>query len=107
MGGNTEAFSRLLTVRATPKTPSDDEDNGWGEENKMKEEIIEKETNKDFLLSDLSPPSTNLGKAKQEPERDLFIPIFTLVSLTGFFGAYAYETFRLYANGELYLPGMN
>lgn len=37
-------------------------------------------------------------------ERDWFIPIFTLVAIAGFLGAYGYETMRLYARGELYLP---
>mmetsp|Transcript_21343 Transcript_21343/g.31877 ORF Transcript_21343/g.31877 Transcript_21343/m.31877 type:complete len:153 (-) Transcript_21343:1139-1597(-) len=48
-----------------------------------------------------------ISEVNKPPERDLFIPIFTLVSLVGFFGAYAYESFRLYANGELYLPWDN
>ncbi|KAL7545465.1 hypothetical protein ACHAWF_008815 [Thalassiosira exigua] len=37
-------------------------------------------------------------------ERDLFIPIFTLVSVIGFVGLYGYEMLRLYSRGELYLP---
>lgn len=37
-------------------------------------------------------------------ERDLFIPIFAVVSLLGLFGAYGYEMLRLYFRGELYLP---
>lgn len=37
-------------------------------------------------------------------ERDLFIPIFALVSLAGLFGTYAYEMIRLWSRGELYLP---
>ena len=45
--------------------------------------------------------------SEQEPKRDLFIPIFTLLAIAGFTGAYAYETFKLYSNGELYLPGMH
>ncbi|KAL7561045.1 hypothetical protein ACA910_011882 [Epithemia clementina (nom. ined.)] len=52
--------------------------------------------------------SSNNGETKQNTpnaeERDLFIPIFTLVSLTGLFGAYGYEMIRLYLRGELYLP---
>lgn len=39
-------------------------------------------------------------------ERDLFIPIFSTVSLVGLFAAYGYEMLRLYSRGELYLPGM-
>ena len=37
-------------------------------------------------------------------ERDLFIPIFTLVAVVGFTGLYGYEMLRLYSRGELYLP---
>jgi len=40
-------------------------------------------------------------------ERDLFIPIVSIVSLLGLFGAYGYEMLRLYSRGELYLPWNN
>jgi hypothetical protein len=40
----------------------------------------------------------------ENTERDLFIPIFAIVSLVGLFGAYGYEMLRLYSRGELYLP---
>jgi hypothetical protein len=36
--------------------------------------------------------------------RDIFIPIFTLVAVVGFVGLYGYEMLRLYSRGELYLP---
>jgi len=42
-----------------------------------------------------------------EEERDLFIPIFAVVSLAGLLGAYGYEMVRLYLRGELYLPFLN
>ncbi len=45
-----------------------------------------------------------LSSSPPEKERDLFIPIFTLVSIAGFTGAYGYEMLRLYSRGELYLP---
>ena len=70
---------------------SNEDDDEWGSETS-----IEQSNN----VVDASNSNT-------EPERDLFIPIFTLVSLVGFFGAYAYETFRLYSQGELYLPWDN
>jgi hypothetical protein len=44
------------------------------------------------------------NKNNQEPERDLFIPIFALVSILGFAGLYGYEMLRLASRGELYLP---
>lgn len=40
-------------------------------------------------------------------ERDLFIPIVTLVSVIGFTGLYGYDMLRLYSRGELYLPWEN
>ncbi|KAL7529689.1 hypothetical protein ACHAXR_003098 [Thalassiosira sp. AJA248-18] len=40
-------------------------------------------------------------------EKDLFIPIVTIVSVMGFTGLYGYEMLRLYSRGELYLPWEN
>jgi hypothetical protein len=37
-------------------------------------------------------------------ERDLFIPIFSIIAIGGFVGLYGYEMIRLYLRGELYLP---
>jgi hypothetical protein len=63
--------------------------------------------------SDTTPISTQLSddriaKPKVDgfapQERDLFIPIFALVSIAGLMGAYGYEMVRLYLRGELYLP---
>jgi hypothetical protein len=50
--------------------------------------------------------ATSLQTAGGE-ERDLFIPVFALVSLAGLFGAYGYEMLRLASRGELYLPWQN
>ena len=52
----------------------------------------------------LSSVGGNANSSNTEPERDLFIPIFALVSLAGLFGSYGYEMLRLYSRGELYLP---
>jgi hypothetical protein len=63
--------------------------------------------------SDIAPSSTQLstdGNANPKvqefaaQERDLFIPIFALVSIACLMGAYGYEMVRLYLRGELYLP---
>jgi hypothetical protein len=43
----------------------------------------------------------------REEERDVFIPIFALISLAGLLGTYAYEMLRLASRGELYLPWGN
>lgn len=57
--------------------------------------------------SSSSPRSDGMSSSSStETERDLFIPIFAVVSLAGLFGAYGYEILRLYSRGELYLPGM-
>lgn len=53
---------------------------------------------------DISQQSFMAPPSEQTEERDLFIPIFALVSLAGLVGTYAYEMIRLYSRGELYLP---
>ena len=50
-----------------------------------------------------SSQSSSTERIENE-ERDLFIPIVTLVSVIGFTGLYGYEMLRLYSRGELYLP---
>lgn len=77
---------------------SDDND-GWNDENVAMENKIEENMQ---LLKSLqeNPPSTS----PSETERDMFIPIVTLVSIAGFTGAYCYEMLKLYSRGELYLP---
>ena len=54
--------------------------------------------------SSLSSAAAGGDDDDNEQERDLFIPLFALVSLAGLMGAYGYETLRLAARGELYLP---
>ena len=44
------------------------------------------------------------NKNQSSSNKDLFIPIVTLVSIIGFTGLYGYEMIRLYSRGELYLP---
>mmetsp|Transcript_8871 Transcript_8871/g.24570 ORF Transcript_8871/g.24570 Transcript_8871/m.24570 type:complete len:173 (-) Transcript_8871:220-738(-) len=66
------------------------------EEEQQKQQQLETPTRSTGQVT--LPPATN------EPERDLFIPIFALVSLAGLFGAYGYEMMRLFSRGELYLP---
>ena len=70
-----------------PSSEKDEEDD-WG----VARRIVEQE---------VKPSSAS---PRTEPERDLFIPIFTLVAIAGFTGAYGYEMLRLYSRGELYLP---
>jgi len=76
-----------VTAMATATKKKND---GWGEG-----------TGEYFEVTSASstPPSS-----PDVPERDLFVPVLALVSLTGLSAAYLYESIRLYANGELYLP---
>jgi hypothetical protein len=53
---------------------------------------------------DLHQEQKALSTTGEETERDLFIPIFAVVSLVGLFGSYAYEIIRLASRGELYFP---
>jgi hypothetical protein len=90
----------------------DDEDDGWGG-------CCDDDDNNDGYSSS-SPTTAQKGnqptansversrvsttKPSAPEERDLFIPILSLVSLAGLFGSYGYEMLRLYSRGELYLP---
>jgi hypothetical protein len=80
----------------------DNDDDDWGDD-WDEVEYGSSSTKSNNELKALHQQSAKLSK-KEPEERDLFIPIFALVSLGGLVGAYAYETFRLYSNGELYLP---
>ena len=64
----------------------DDDDDGWGNGLPVETQPLEKR-------------GTTV-----EPERDLFIPTFAIISIAGLLGSYGYEMLRLQANGELYLP---
>ena len=103
------------------KLQKDDDDDGWGDA-QVSTEIIEslssfddrerisKSKELERLQSDLSAKRTkdsmnNSGATRNDSgDRDLFIPIFTLVSVIGFTGLYGYEMLRLYSRGELYIP---
>ena len=89
------------------------ESDGWDDDN---DEVSSNTAEKKALLQSLqedrqqqslksmSGDSKPAARQPEEPERDLFIPIFALVSLAGLFGAYGYEMLRLASRGELYLP---
>jgi hypothetical protein len=76
---------------------TDDDDDGWGETRRVDQKKVLQELRERPKL--MPAPSSSTA-----PERDLFIPIFALVSLAGLFGAYGYEMLRLASRGELYLP---
>jgi hypothetical protein len=103
----------------------DDDDDGWGTETtisssdssssddtknrKIKElKLLQQQQQQSSALTQRQrqqQQQQQAGGTEQEVvERDLFIPIFAVVSLLGLFGSYGYETLRLASRGELYLP---
>jgi hypothetical protein len=81
---------------------NNDDDNGWDETKDSGIQTADRTTI--ASLQKQQQQQDGLKRKKPEPEPDLFIPIFTLVSIVGFVGAYGYETLRLALRGELYLP---
>lgn len=89
-------------------------DDGWGDvtsdsvEPASDTERSVKSKELEMLQNDLSAKRGDTFKSQaasnNKEEKDLFIPIFTLVSVIGFTGLYGYEMLRLYSRGELYLP---
>ena len=97
----------------------EEDDDGWGVsavENDPSATRQDKQAQLDQLQSSIKASSSSSSSSstttsrqissrnEEEVERDLFIPIFAVVSLLGLFGAYTYETLRLASRGELYLP---
>ena len=101
--------SSLFATEAESETT--EEDDGWGTsdtvlsttETKTNSSTRELASLRTQMAEKKNPPSRDIN-SNNEPERDLFIPIFAIVSLAGLFGAYGYEILRLNARGELYLP---
>ena len=110
--------SQRLTSRIVLEAAESEqeEDDGWGDSvsTTTSSDRISKSQELASLQNDMamkqqnkstqSSPSADMSESK---ERDLFIPIFTLVSVIGFSGLYGYEMLRLYSKGELYLPWNN
>ena len=92
------------------------EDDGWGDSVSTTTELssdnrISKSQELANLQKDMAMKQQNnnmqVTDMNESKERDLFIPIFALVSIIGFGSLYGYETLRLYSRGELYLPWNN
>lgn len=111
----------ILRVTDDSDVNTDDGD-GWGDEkidviaSSSSDDRLSKSEELARLQNDMANKqnqvSSNYRGASNSPgpdngERDLFIPIFTLVSVIGFGGLYGYEMLRLYSRGELYLPWEN
>ena len=93
-----------------------EEDDGWGDSVSTTKESsssdrISKSQELANLQKDMAMKQQNnnmqVTDMNESKERDLFIPIFALVSIIGFGSLYGYETLRLYSRGELYLPWNN
>mmetsp|Transcript_23 Transcript_23/g.58 ORF Transcript_23/g.58 Transcript_23/m.58 type:complete len:176 (+) Transcript_23:241-768(+) len=119
-----------LAERDSVESDGDDDDDGWGDEkvevgtsssipNEIESSPSDDRISKSKELARLqnemaakqnrqrSSDPVNASAANGGGEKDLFIPIVTLVSVIGFTGLYGYEMLRLYSRGELYLPWDN
>ena len=118
-GGSTSPpsceIARSGRCHCHPLLATKDDDDGWGEEDNVNPSNISNAPRSSAQESELAAlrfqmetktkqASVNDNRRVEEPERDLFIPIFAVVSLAGLFGAYGYEMLRLNSRGELYLP---
>ena len=94
----------------------DDDDDGWGDSSSSSVESLSSSALSDKISQNKElarlqegrqskySPSTSNNNGSGSGERDLFIPVVTLISVIGFTSLYGYEMLRLYARGELYLP---
>ena len=102
-------------VRKAAESDEIEDDDGWGTTPSSGDRISKSQelarlqdemTMKKQQNNKSSQISSSNNRIENE-ERDLFIPIFALVSVLGFTGLYGYEMLRLYSRGELYLPWNN
>ena len=104
------SFASKYSMLLSSPQSGDEEDDGWGspalEQQKSNFDRDRKVNELRYLREEASnkAPSYAPSSGESEPERDTFIPILSVVSLLGLFGAYGYETLRLASRGELYLP---
>ena len=95
---------KLSTLSATrTDLRSAEREDGWDSDILPTSEAFDKLTSEALSLQE-ERKSNIQEKKRVEKEKDLFIPMFALVSIAGFFGLYTYEMLRLYSRGELYLP---
>jgi hypothetical protein len=107
-----ETVVQLFLLSNTNEADNDSNDDGWDDTkdngtNSNNNNDMVKTTERTTIASlqqQQQQQQQELKRKNREPEPDLFIPIFTLVSIVGFVGAYGYETLRLALRGELYLP---
>jgi hypothetical protein len=105
---SSSSSSSLVRRRAVDNN-DDDDDDGWGnndnaDENGSSPTATARQGNQPTSNSEERSRVMVTENRSAPEERDLFIPIFSIVSLAGLFGSYGYEMLRLYSRGELYLP---
>jgi len=111
--GGRSSFTKIhrKSFNLLKATESDEEDDGgWGTKGSDAKRLATAQE------KELAALRSEMASKREEPaaqtstsgtDRDLFIPIFAVVSLAGLFGAYGYEILRLQSRGELYLPWNN
>lgn len=105
-----QPFDRRVVLKAAES--NEDDDDGWGDAvitttTAESSDTISKSRELASLQNDMAMKQQKQRSSSTErngEERDLFIPIVTLVSVIGFSGLYGYEMLRLYVRGELFLP---
>ena len=109
-----QRFGSRIVLKAVES--EEEEDDGWGDSvssttaTSSSSDRISKSKELANLQNDMAMKQQNKSSQSssteriENEERDLFIPIVTLVSVIGFTGLYGYEMLRLYSRGELYLP---
>jgi len=111
--GDIKFFSSSSALKLAVSDEEDGDDDGWGAAPAGGEDGRSKARELAALRSEMSERrgdrqsgsiSGSSSPVREEQERDLFIPVFSVVALMGLFGAYGYEMLRLYSRGELYLP---
>ena len=125
----TYMFGRNYNIHKMSLSEEDDEDDGWGDggtavvsnlstdDSLIPSEMISKNKELARLQDDIAAKQNknNIDSVNSRVrdinsgsgEKDLFIPIVTLISVIGFTSLYGYEMLRLYLRGELYLPWEN
>mmetsp|Transcript_3415 Transcript_3415/g.6601 ORF Transcript_3415/g.6601 Transcript_3415/m.6601 type:complete len:156 (+) Transcript_3415:263-730(+) len=112
VGTNNNRLANAWLKASSEDEEEADDDDGWGtssasdKERELAALQLERQQRQEGSnrAASSSKASSSSDSKDDEQERDLFIPIFALVSLAGLFGSYGYEMARLYSRGELYLP---
>ena len=98
---------RGLSPRARGVARATDDD-GWSDPSEEQDAVVARAAaeRRAMALEEVKAQAQSPAPPPPMPgqEPDLFVPAMVVVSSTGFFGFYAFETLRLYQAGELWLP---